>query len=119
MTKIKYTDEHIDDLIDRLNLYEQAFKDEDGRLRKKYYLKCKVCPRPERRDCSNCLLSVMAETPVCHEGQPARAWLEGHVDTEYCKPAAINWYHTMIERTNANLERTGNKWRIEPGKNIK
>jgi len=120
MTKNKskplYSDEHIDDLIDQLNVYEKAFRDEQGRLYGAYDLPDVICYNCSR--CEQCIISNLPEEySSCWKWDNARLWLTGW--TGLYRISAIKWYHEMIRRANKNLEKSGNKWRIEPGKGIK
>jgi len=106
---MKYSDEHIDALVDRLEQYEEAFegKERDGRA-------CLMCVTAHPFRCVNCLIRDYGKMGCSGlNRERIRRWVKIGICYHRIRIEALDWYREMIKRANKRLTESGNKWRVE------
>ncbi len=100
---MKYTDEHIDALIARLNEYEAIM---DGEMKELQYCKCLGM----YWQCESCLIKYCGGAK---NGMPARDSIHyNKLNKKYNRVHVIIWYNTMFDRANKNLKAARSQYSI-------
>lgn len=121
MSKIKYSNKHIDALVKRLRAYEEYLNNEPITD-----VECHVCD-DVGTNCTKCVLGeCFSETAIRARVNIRAAWRyrntlsrsqfcfsPPHTRTSDNKRIVRNWYNTMIRRANKNLEKANSCYRLE------